>query len=69
MWLWEGRSNAIALWHAKRRAKEWKRRNQAQRPEEVGHRYRPDRITRITERLTELCRQRARWSWPDRHLQ
>ena len=68
MWVWEGRSNATALWQAKRRAKDQRRRNQAQPPENISQRYRSDRITRITERLAKLYRQWARWYWPDRRI-
>lgn len=58
MWLWEGRGNAIALWQAKRRAKDMSRRNQAQPPEDASLRYLSDRIT---ERLTELYWQWRNW--------
>ena len=58
MWLWEGPTNATALWQAKRRAKDMRRRNQAQPPEDVSQRYRSDRIT---ERLAELCWQWRQW--------
>jgi hypothetical protein len=67
MWVWEGRRSATALWQAKRRAKDWRRRNQSQHPENISQPYRSDRITRITERLAGLYRQWARWFWPDRH--
>jgi hypothetical protein len=36
MWVWEGRGKATALWHAKRRARDWRRRNQAQPPENIS---------------------------------
>jgi hypothetical protein len=57
MWVWEGRGKATALWQAKRRARDWRRRNQAQPPENISQRYRSDRITRITGRLAKLYRQ------------
>jgi hypothetical protein len=60
MWVWEGRSDATALWQAKRRAKDRKRRDQAQPPGDISQRYRSDRITRITQRLVSLYGQRAR---------
>jgi len=60
MWVWEGHSNAVALWQAKRRANGWRRQNQA-KPENISQRYRSDHITRITQRLTGLYWQCAQW--------
>jgi hypothetical protein len=66
MWVWEGRGKATALWQAKRRARDWRRRNQAQPPENISRLYRSDRITRITGRLAGRYRRWVRWYWPDR---
>jgi hypothetical protein len=66
MWVWEGRGNATALWQAKRRARDRRRPDQAQPPENVGQRDRSDRITRISGRLAELYWQWARQHWPYR---
>ena len=60
MWVWEGHSDAVALWQAKRRANGWRRQNQA-KPENISQRYRSDRITRITQRLTGLYWRCAQW--------
>ena len=60
MWLWEGRSNAIAIWQAKRRVKDMRQRNQPQPPRDFSQLYRSERLSELYWRWRQWYRSKSR---------